>query len=437
MAAHGVTNKFCEIIIKLSSKIGNIAVNKAPSLMVEYNNITYSPTLDTEHTNSRIGQYGYLISNFPQIKYAVNVKCHLTCDGFSPLTIQCKTRNGEGFDEVTLYPLTIEGQIARLQDIKTDIRSSITDKGVNVLDSANMDTFADAIDNIFPDTFNEYSHTYTAIVDTDGLKAIGWSDKDIQYFKYNNVHSKSEDIGNTYTVSEANKAIKIIAKGDIATYKDNTDFKFCPKFDISSETKINSTFYGCSHLISIPQLDTIKATDANLMFYNCKSLITIPLIDTSNITNISSMFNTCTSLLSVPKLNTSKVTKTSLCFYKCQALTFIPAIDTSSVTDAGGMFNSCGSLITVPQLDFSSLTNADLMFYRCPALTTLGGFLNLKTNLDLSSSTKLTHDSLMNVINKAADVTSSPKTLTLGSTNLAKLTTDEKAIATNKGWTLK
>jgi hypothetical protein len=28
------------------------------------------------------------------------------------------------------------------------------------------------------------------------------------------------------------------------------------------------------------------------------------------------------------------------------------------------------------------------------------------------------------------------KTLTLGSTNLAKLTDEEKAIATNKGWTL-
>ena len=36
-----------------------------------------------------------------------------------------------------------------------------------------------------------------------------------------------------------------------------------------------------------------------------------------------------------------------------------------------------------------------------------------------------------------AKVTSSPKTLTLGSTNLSKLTTSEKAIATNKGWVLK
>ena len=37
----------------------------------------------------------------------------------------------------------------------------------------------------------------------------------------------------------------------------------------------------------------------------------------------------------------------------------------------------------------------------------------------------------------AANVTSSSKNLTLGPTNLSKLTDAEKAIATNKGWTLK
>ena len=68
--------------------------------------------------------------------------------------------------------------------------------------------------------------------------------------------------------------------------------------------------------------------------------------------------------------------------------------------------------------------------------TDFGGLTNLKVNLDLSPCPNLTHDSLMNVINEAADVTASPKTLTLGADNLAKLTAEEKAIATNKGWTL-
>ena len=46
----------------------------------------------------------------------------------------------------------------------------------------------------------------------------------------------------------------------------------------------------------------------------------------------------------------------------------------------------------------------------------------------------------MNVINNLYDLTAnglSGQTLTLGSTNMAKLTADEIAIATNKGWTIK
>ena len=52
-----------------------------------------------------------------------------------------------------------------------------------------------------------------------------------------------------------------------------------------------------------------------------------------------------------------------------------------------------------------------------------------------ANGTALTHDSLMSIINNLATVTTT-QTLTLGSTNLAKLSSEEKAIATNKGWTL-
>lgn len=55
--------------------------------------------------------------------------------------------------------------------------------------------------------------------------------------------------------------------------------------------------------------------------------------------------------------------------------------------------------------------------------------------LSLSDCTQLTHDSLMSVINCLIEL-SSTKTLSLGTTNLAKLTDTEKAIATEKGWTL-
>ena len=122
-------------------------------------------------------------------------------------------------------------------------------------------------------------------------------------------------------------------------------------------------------------------------------------------------------------------------FSDCYNLTTIPQIDTSSVTIMESMFTNCFQLTTIPQIDTSSVTNMSYMFYSCSSLADLGGLMGLKCDIDLSSC-PLTHDSILNVINKAADVTASPKTLTLGSTNLAKLSDEEKAIATNKGWTL-
>ena len=61
--------------------------------------------------------------------------------------------------------------------------------------------------------------------------------------------------------------------------------------------------------------------------------------------------------------------------------------------------------------------------------------LNIGTYLNISSSTKFTREALLEIIGNLKTVTST-KTLTMGSTNLAKLTEEDKAIATNKGWTL-
>lgn len=153
--------------------------------------------------------------------------------------------------------------------------------------------------------------------------------------------------------------------------------------------------------------------------------------------NCKYMFEFCSQLTSIPQLDTSKVTIMSNMFTGCKSITSIPLLNTSNVVDMSGMFSNCRLLTSIPQLDTSSVTNMSSMFYDCRSLTTLGGFIGLKVNLSLSSCPKLTHDSLMNVINEAADVTASPKTMTLGSDNLNKLTDEEKAIATNKGWTLK
>ena len=55
----------------------------------------------------------------------------------------------------------------------------------------------------------------------------------------------------------------------------------------------------------------------------------------------------------------------------------------------------------------------------------------------LSSSKNLTHDSLISIINNLYDISDkNSQKLTLGSTNIAKLTSEEIAIATSKNWTV-
>lgn len=172
------------------------------------------------------------------------------------------------------------------------------------------------------------------------------------------------------------------------------------------------------------------------MFDDCKKLTEVPLFDTSEAQSMSYMFAYCTLIKGIPLFDMSSATSISNMFTNCDLLETVPQFNTKKVTDFDNMFNYCNNLKSVPKLDMSNGRSVNRMFYQASALTTLGGFTGLKRSLDLSQSNNLTKESLLNVINEAADVTSDPQTLTFGATNLAKLTDEEKAIATSKGWTL-
>ena len=75
------------------------------------------------------------------------------------------------------------------------------------------------------------------------------------------------------------------------------------------------------------------------------------------------------------------------------------------------------------------------MFSYCSSLEEIH-MININVNLNISSSTKFTREALLEILGNLKAQTSGTKTLTMGSTNLAKLTDEDKAIATNKGWTL-
>ena len=201
------------------------------------------------------------------------------------------------------------------------------------------------------------------------------------------------------------------------------------------------------------QTSNLQINDARYLFYNgarlnCINELTSAITDDCQ--NIESMFHACnTQLTEVPFFKTGNGTSFTRTFYQCTSITEIPQFDLKNAFGVSYMFSSCSNLTTVPELDLSKATNLSEFITYCSKLTTLGGFKNLGMNYSTSMSANtnqyrlvltnvnLTHESLMNVINKLYDIAMkgcNAQALRLGSTNLAKLTEEEIAIATNKGW---
>ena len=135
-------------------------------------------------------------------------------------------------------------------------------------------------------------------------------------------------------------------------------------------------------------------------------------------------------------LTTGALTAHPHLFDYFSALQNVGNINTTSATNMSYMFNGCSSLTTLDlgSFDTTSVTNMQNMFYGCNSLTDFKSCVWYKS-ISFTNSSKLTHDSLMSIINNLATVTSK-RTLTIGATNKAKLTDDEIAVATEKGWTV-
>ena len=291
--------------------------------------------------------------------------------------------------------------------------------------------------NFSVDTSNLDDGEYTlslydgnSLINTELLKIGDFNNKTIQYSKGSNV----------YIDAKPNK-IDVAATGiklSHSTFSEIPDI-----FDFSNVTDTSCMFYSCKNLTTIPLLDTSNVTNMEHMFAYCSQLTTIPTLDTSNVTDMSNMFEDCDSLTTIPLLDTSNATDMNYMFGSCNKLQSIPQFDTAKVVNMDYMFVSCSSLQSIPQLDCGNVTsmNTFLGYSNINTLTDLGGFKDLKISISnfLDKAPNLTVESLMNVINNVYDLTAnglSGKSMKFGQTNLDKLTPEQIAVATAKGWTL-
>lgn len=195
-----------------------------------------------------------------------------------------------------------------------------------------------------------------------------------------------------------------------SVFRDCANLTTCEISDFSNATNLNGLFAGCRKLKNTASsLTTPKVTDTGFMFYDCNALETAPEMNTSNVTDMSKMFYS-SSIITVPLYDTSKVKRMEEMFWHCSDLQTVPAFDCSNVTNMNNIFSSCSSLKSI------------LM-------------TNIGVSLDISASTLFEREDLVLILNNLKTVTTT-KTLRMGATNLAKLTDSDKAIATDKGWTL-
>lgn len=200
-------------------------------------------------------------------------------------------------------------------------------------------------------------------------------------------------------------------------YGDRTDYSmaFCmktfprPSFDPKYDIRPTNAQYMFAYLNS-------GTSHAGLFFdidlRNCGVEV-----DFSNCTSFSSMCNGCQQLVAIGTFDTRKATAISTTFYGAARLHTIERFilkDDGSQTIASNTFTSCNALENIA----------------------LEGTIGV--SVSFSSSKNLTHDSLMSIIEHLKNYAGSgtTHTVTLGTTNLNKLTADEKKIATDKGWTL-
>ena len=136
-------------------------------------------------------------------------------------------------------------------------------------------------------------------------------------------------------------------------------------------------------------------------------------------------------------------------FYNCTGLIEIEFPPSITIFN-GYLLSGCSSLKKVVFNSNANITNiqgtgAGNPFYNCISLEDIQIPKNWRvlnqviiiSNGSANFTNVLTHDSMVAMFENLADLTGqTAKTLTLGETNLARLSEEEKAIATSKNWVL-
>lgn len=244
-----------------------------------------------------------------------------------------------------------------------------------------------------------------------------------------------------------------------------------PAFDFSSATNMPSAFLGCRELRSLPLINVTGCTSIYQTFYNCHKLESIDGLPTQNVTDFRSVFHGCYQLKEIPSGFTTESASYISAFDNFLTSTFkitsLPegvcsGFGNAGVTDYGeafeatniyslpdsftGINNNASNITTydqlfngvmqikyIPTIDATNATNYTNTFNNCWSLEA-GGILSGVTQNVSYRYTKFDRENMTAIFSglgnasRTIDVRNTPARDTL--------TDNDKAIATNKGWTV-
>ena len=205
--------------------------------------------------------------------------------------------------------------------------------------------------------------------------------------------------------------------------------------ELPSVTSCASMFDGCSSLQSITLPELSSVTNCESMFFSCTSLQSVTLPGLPSVTNCASMFYKCTSLQSITLPGLPSVTNCLYMFYKCTSLQSL-YLDMPNCENFTNSFYGCNALHTIEIVDVRKATDLTNSFNNCSSLQNITCVEELpKCKISLNTSSKLTLDSVTNIITHLPDLSAEDsKTLTLHATTKSLLTEALIAEATNKNW---
>ena len=204
---------------------------------------------------------------------------------------------------------------------------------------------------------------------------------------------------------------------------------------LPSVTNCTQMFFICPDLQSVTFPELPSVTSCTNMFTSCGSLHSVTLPSLPSVTSCIEMFALCYSLQNLTLPSLPSVTNCTRMFMNCSSLQSL-YIDMPNCVNFTNFAINCSSLHTVEIVDVRKATQLGDSFSGCSSLQNVTCVEELpKCSISFNSSSKLTLDSVTNIITHLPDLSGADsKTLALHATTKALLTESLIAEATNKNW---